>query len=47
MSFFEQTVYAIEEFVLLRRKLGKFADDKYFLMLAAASPEHNYKTEPH
>lgn len=46
MSFFEQSVYAIEEFILLRRKLGKFHDDKYFLALTAASAEHNTKTEP-
>ncbi len=24
MNFFEQSVYAVEEFILLRRKLGKF-----------------------
>jgi len=47
MSFFEQSVYAIEEFVLLRRKIGKFSEDKYFLALTAASPDHNFKTEPH
>jgi hypothetical protein len=47
MSYFEQSVYAIEEFILIRRKIGKFHDDKYFLALTAASPEHNIKTEAH
>lgn len=46
MSYFEQSVYAIEEFILHRRKLGKFVDDKYFLALTAAAIEHNAKTEP-
>ncbi len=45
MSYFEQSVYAIEEFILMRKKLGKFLDDKYFLALTAASPNYNYKTE--
>lgn len=47
MTFFEQSTYSIEEFIVTRRKLGKFAEDKYFLALTAASPEHNVKTEPH
>jgi hypothetical protein len=45
MTYFEQSVYVIEEFILMRKKLGKFMDDKYFLALTAASPNHNLKTE--
>lgn len=47
MSFFEQAVYAIEEFIVTRRRLGRFSDDKYFLALTAASADHNVKTEVH
>lgn len=47
MTYFEQAVYSIEEFISIRKKLDKFSDDKYFLALTAASPEHNVKTEPH
>lgn len=31
----------------MRKKLEKFNDDKYFLAITAASPEHNCKTEPY
>jgi hypothetical protein len=42
MSLFEQSVYAIEEFVLKRKQIGAFKSDKYFLALTAASAEDNY-----
>lgn len=38
-------MYAIEELILVRKKLAKFSEDKYFLALTAASPEHNFRTE--
>ena len=46
MSFFEQSVYAIEEFINTRRKIGLFNSDKYFLAMTAASPDHNFKCDP-
>lgn len=39
-------MYSIEEFITVRREIKKFADDKYFLAITAASPDHNVKTEP-
>lgn len=42
MSFFEQSVYAIEEFILKRKQLGVFKQDKYFLAMTATSVEDNY-----
>lgn len=42
MSLFEQSVYAIEEFVLRRKQIGAFKQDKYFLALTATSLEDNY-----
>jgi len=41
MNFFEQSIYAIEEFIGVRKKLNLFKSDKYFLVLTAASPENN------
>jgi hypothetical protein len=41
MSFFEQSVYAIEEFISIRKKAGYYKQDKYFLALTASSPESN------
>ena len=42
MSLFEQSVYAIEEFILKRKQIGAFKEDKYFLALTATSLEDNY-----
>ena len=44
MSFFEQSVYAIEEFILRRKQIGAFKSDKYFLVLTATSLEDNFNT---
>ena len=41
MSLFEQSVYAIEEFILKRKQLGLWKQDKYFLALTATSIEDN------
>jgi hypothetical protein len=42
MSLFEQSVYAVEEFILKRKQIGAFKEDKYFLALTATSLEDNY-----
>ena len=42
MSLFEQSVYAVEEFILKRKQIGAFKEDKYFLALTASSLEDNY-----
>lgn len=42
MTFFEQSVYAIEEFVAMRKKLNLFRQDKYFLALTSSSSEANF-----
>jgi len=42
MSYFEQSVYAIEEFIVMRKKLNLFRQDKYFLALTAGSSESNF-----
>jgi len=38
-------VYAIEEFINVRKKIGLFNSDKYFLVMTAASVDHNFKCE--
>ena len=43
MTFFEQSVYAIEEFVAMRKKLNLFRQDKYFLALTSSSSEANFQ----
>lgn len=46
MSFFEQSIYAIEEFVAIRKKLGMgWKQDKYLLALTASNPESNAAIE--
>ena len=42
MSYFEQSVYAIEEFIVMRKKLNLFRQDKYFLALTAGSADSNF-----
>ena len=42
MSLFELSVYAVEEFILKRKQIGAFKEDKYFLALTASSLEDNY-----
>ena len=41
MSFFEQSIFAIEEFISIRKKTGLFKQDKYFLALTASNVESN------
>ena len=41
MSFFEQSIFAIEEFISIRKKTGQFKQDKYFLALTASNVESN------
>ena len=41
MSFFEQSIFAIEEFIAVRKKIGFYKQDKYFLALTASNPESN------
>jgi hypothetical protein len=31
MNYFEQSIYAIEEFVQVRKRINEFKNDKYFL----------------
>ena len=46
MSFFEQSIYAIEEFIAVRKKMGPaWKQDKYILALTAANPESNAALE--
>lgn len=46
MSFFEQSIYAIEEFIAVRKKLGPaWKQDKYILALTASNPESNAAVE--
>lgn len=46
MSFFEQSIYAIEEFIAIRKKLGfAWKQDKYILALTASNPESNAALE--
>ena len=42
MSFFEQSIYAIEEFISVRKKMGPiWKQDKYLLALTASNPDSN------
>ena len=45
MSFFEQSIYAIEEFIAVRAKIGAWKQDKYMLALTASNPESNCMVE--
>ena len=45
MSFFEQSIYAIEEFITVRKKIGAWKQDKYLLALTASNPESNAAIE--
>ena len=45
MSFFEQSIYAIEEFITIRKKMGAWKQDKYILALTASNPESNAALE--
>lgn len=47
MSFFEQSIYAIEEFISLRRKMGPhtWKQDKYLLALTASNSDSNAALE--
>ena len=47
MSFFEQSIYAIEEFISVRKKMGPqaFKQDKYVLALTASNPDSNAALE--
>ena len=45
MSFFEQSIFAIEEFIATRKKMGYYKQDKYFLALTASSPDSNCATQ--
>ena len=41
MSLFEQSVYAVEEFILKCKQIGAFKEDKYFVALTATCLEDN------
>ena len=46
MSYFEQSIYAIEEFITVRKKMGAtWKQDKYLLALTASNPESNAAIE--
>ena len=45
MSFFEQSIYAIEEFITVRKKMAAWKQDKYVLALTASNPESNAAVE--
>ena len=45
MSFFEQSIYAIEEFITVRKKMAAWKQDKYILALTASNPESNAAVE--
>ena len=46
MSYFEQSIYAIEEFITVRKKMGvTWKQDKYLLALTASNPESNAAIE--
>jgi len=46
MSYFEQSIYAIEEFITVRKKMGaSWKQDKYILALTASNPESNAAIE--
>ena len=46
MSYFEQSIYAIEEFITVRKKMGPaWKQDKYLLALTASNPDSNAAIE--